>query len=354
MNLHQNEIIAFNHELLAWFQQNGRDLPWRRTKNPYYIWVSEVMLQQTQVDTVKPYYDRFITDFATPEALADAPEQSVLKMWEGLGYYSRARNLQQGVREVVEKYDGKLPDDKKKLLELHGIGPYTAGALLSIAFGQPEPAIDGNVMRVMSRVFMIDADIAKAKSKKQFEEVVGKLIAEANPSAFNQALMDLGAMICRPKRPDCPNCPVRRQCKAYSARVQEKYPVKSRPKKATVRCYAIVLVQDQLGRYLIEQRTDSGLLAGFWQFPMVECETNSDLLPAAFRKLASVERLDFHYIHRFSHLVWDLTLYRVDQAIDLPAGVARKWVAVDEFERYPFPVPHLKVIDWLKNLRMNT
>ncbi|MFT9426932.1 MAG: A/G-specific adenine glycosylase [Sporolactobacillus sp.] len=348
--MNRNERIAFDQDLLSWFRKEGRDLPWRRTHNPYYIWVSEVMLQQTQVDTVKPYYKQFITDFATPEDLANAPEQDVLKHWEGLGYYSRARNLQQGVREVVARYDGQVPDEKRKLLDLHGIGPYTAGALLSIAFGQPEAAIDGNVMRVMSRVFMIDADIAKAKSKKVFEDVVEGLICETDPSAFNQAVMDLGAMICRPKNPNCPECPVRRHCKAYANSVQEQFPVKTRRIKQRTVYYLVLLIRDTSGRFFIERRPDTGLLAGLWQFPMIDYEAGHELYV-----LTDVQHDSFHYVHHFSHLIWDLTLCQL-AADSLEANSITKngnWVDFNELSSYPFPVAHQKVIDWIKTNQLS-
>lgn len=315
------------------------------------------MLQQTQVDTVIPYYYRFIERFSIPEDLAEAPEQSVLKEWEGLGYYSRARNLQRGVREVVEQYAGQLPEEKEQLLSIHGIGPYTAGALLSIAFNKPEPAIDGNVMRVMSRIFLIDADIAKAASKKIFEQVVSELIAETVPSAFNQALMDLGAMVCRPKKADCGICPVKSYCKAYEEGVTLEYPVKSRKAKAVNHSYAVLLLQDQSGSYLIQQRAETGLLANLWQFPMIEiasAQTERSLareIKAKFGLNAEIQRQDFQYTHHFSHLIWNLSLYSGTYSGDLPENNRLLRVKPADFERYPFPVSHQKVISWLKKNR---
>ncbi|MFT8872217.1 MAG: A/G-specific adenine glycosylase [Sporolactobacillus sp.] len=349
-----NDIHAFNHDLLGWFDRNGRDLPWRQTNNPYYIWISEVMLQQTQVETVIPYYQRFIKDFPTPESLADSDEQRVLKDWEGLGYYSRARNLQTGVREVVATYGGKLPQDKDQLLRLHGIGPYTAGALLSIAFHRPEPAIDGNVMRVMSRLFEIDADIAKAKSKKVFADLVGALIAEAEPSAFSQALMDLGAMVCRPKSPDCQHCPVQRHCRAKVRGTQLNYPVKRAKAKPVDRYYAVLLAEDRSGQCIIEQRPLRGLLAGLWQFPMLETGGQPsrlavrEMLMKAYPQASDIQNMALSYVHQFSHLTWHLSLYRLQLPADLSLRSNQRRVAKGELEHYPFPVAHQKVIDWLK------
>ena len=215
---------GFRDSLLSWYRREKRDLPWRKTSNPYYIWVSEVMLQQTRVDTVIPYYERFITKYPTMDDLANAEENELLKMWEGLGYYSRARNLQSGVREVVESYGGKIPNNRKEISKLKGVGPYTAGAVLSIAYGIPEHAVDGNVMRVISRLLLVEDDIALPKSKKIFENIIMDLIDPNDPSSFNQGLMELGATICTP-RPKCLLCPVRDYCSAFHEGRQEELPL---------------------------------------------------------------------------------------------------------------------------------
>ncbi|GGL64770.1 A/G-specific adenine glycosylase [Sporolactobacillus putidus] len=357
--MNPEQIKQFNHDLLKWFHENGRDLPWRRINNPYYTWVSEVMLQQTQVDTVIPYFNRFISLFPTIEALAGATDQEVLKCWEGLGYYSRARHLQQGVREVAEKYDGKVPEDKNELLSIQGIGPYTAGALLSIAFGEPEPAVDGNVMRVMSRVFLIDDDIAKAKTKKKFEKIVGALIAEADPSAFNQSLMDLGALICRPKKPKCDECPLNAHCLAREEGAQLEYPVKSGKAKPRSIDYTVLLIRDAERRYFIEQRPETGLLAGMWQFPMIAWDPNEKekVLEDAIQKKYGWEvrfvRTSFSYTHRFSHLIWNLSLYEaaIDGTVDPETRTT--WEHLDKLTHRPFPVPHQKIIEWIEKNRQN-
>ena len=206
---------TFRQDLIGWFEQEQRTLPWRQDQDPYKVWVSEIMLQQTRVDTVIPYFNRFIEQFPTIEALAEAEEDKVLKAWEGLGYYSRARNLQAAVREVHEHYGGRVPDNPKEISSLKGVGPYTAGAILSIAYGIPEPAVDGNVMRVLSRILSIWEDIAKPATRKIFEEAVRELISHENPSFFNQALMELGALICTPTSPSCLLCRVREHCLAF-------------------------------------------------------------------------------------------------------------------------------------------
>lgn len=362
LKMNSEQIRMFNQALLHWFFENRRDLPWRRTKNPYYIWISEVMLQQTQVDTVIPYFRKFIECFPTVDALAAAPEQSVLKCWEGLGYYSRARNLQKGVREVAEKYGGKVPDGKKELLSIRGIGPYTAGAILSIAFDEPEPAVDGNVMRVLSRVMMIDQDIAKMKTRKLFESVVEQLIAAADPSAFNQSLMDLGATVCRPKNPKCEICPVRRFCRAFAEGVQVNYPVKSGKSKPRTMAYAVLAIEDESGRIIIERRPDKGLLAGLWQFPMIVADRQIDtqdlcrLVKKNYGWALTLEQQSFSCSHRFSHLIWDLSLYTGRmRSTDVEVNKNRQWADGLTFRQLPFPVPHQKVIDWIaKNRRRHT
>ena len=200
-NSEKININTFQNDLISWFKREQRDLPWRKDQDPYKVWVSEIMLQQTRVDTVIPYFNRFIEWFPTIDDLADANEDKVLKAWEGLGYYSRVRNLQSAVKEVREKYNGEVPNTPKEISELKGVGPYTAGAILSIAYGIPEPAVDGNVMRVLSRILSIWDDIAKPSSRKIFEQAVRDLISHDDPSAFNQALMELGALICTPTSP---------------------------------------------------------------------------------------------------------------------------------------------------------
>ena len=224
-------IAGFREDLINWFSEEKRDLPWRKSRDPYKIWVSEVMLQQTRVDTVIPYFNRFMEQFPSIEALSNAEEEKILKAWEGLGYYSRARNLHSAVKEVHEKYGGKVPDDPKEISSLKGVGPYTAGAILSIAYGKPEPAVDGNVMRVLSRVLSIWDDIAKSSTRKIFEEAVRALISHDNPSYFNQALMELGALVCTPTSPSCLLCPVREHCYAFHDGEQEELPVKTKGKK---------------------------------------------------------------------------------------------------------------------------
>jgi A/G-specific adenine glycosylase len=342
-------------QLLTWYRSIRRDLPWRRTKNPYYIWVSEVMLQQTQVDTVIPYYSRFITQFPTMEDLAFAEEESVLKLWEGLGYYSRARNLQAGVKEVVENYMGKLPTERSEILKIKGIGPYTSGAILSIAFNKSEPAVDGNVMRVLSRLFLIEDDIAKAKTRQIFEQLLYKLIPDNEASDFNQALMELGALVCKPKQPKCEDCPLANVCMANREGIQLSYPVKSKKTKTTRLAYQVLLLKDMNNHYLVHQRPEKGLLANLWEFPMLEGEdtvTEDQIMlwveeELGMKGLDTPLKLDQIVTHTFSHLQWHLNVWVINGANQhLELKPSYKLLSEEELSQLPFPVAHQKIWEY--------
>ncbi|TQR19310.1 A/G-specific adenine glycosylase [Psychrobacillus vulpis] len=333
--------------LVSWFEEEKRDLPWRKTKDPYKIWVSEVMLQQTKVDTVIPYYERFIAKYPSLESLASAEEGELLKEWEGLGYYSRARNLQAGVKEVVESYGSVVPSNRKEISKLKGVGPYTAGAVLSIAYGVPEHAVDGNVMRVLSRLLLIKEDIAKPKTKKIFEEAVMELIDKENPSAFNQGLMELGAVICTPTKPKCLLCPVREYCTAFFEGKQEELPIKTINKKTKIHKMKAIVVEAKDGRILLEKRPSKGLLANLWQFPMVELPTNSHSVEETIAHYYGISMIKSEEIiafkHIFSHLVWEMESYEalLIEENNLPANC--KWFTKEEIEYQPMPVPVLKI-----------
>ncbi|WP_017473713.1 A/G-specific adenine glycosylase [Amphibacillus jilinensis] len=349
INLKQLNINAFQQDLINWFKDNQRQLPWRLDQDPYKVWVSEIMLQQTQVDTVIPYFERFMDQFPTPTDLANADQQDVLKAWEGLGYYSRARNLQTAVREVKEKYGGQVPDQRQQLASLKGIGPYTLGAIMSIAFNQPEPAVDGNVMRVLSRLLEIEDDIAKARTRKIFERTVRSIISEQEPSYFNQGLMELGALICRPKSPKCEVCPVRSHCLAYANSSQDRLPVKTKAKKQKVLSYYTVIFENQSGQYLIEQRPDTGLLASLWQFPMLEKNAiEKELLVSFLEQMWQTTITEVSQLapvrHVFSHVIWELEVYRINVTNINIQSQNHQWVSLSQLNDYPFPVPHQQVI----------
>lgn len=345
------EIQAFQSDLIEWFKREQRNLPWRKDRDPYKIWVSEVMLQQTRVDTVIPYFNRFIDWFPTVEDLAGADEQKVLKAWEGLGYYSRVRNLQAAVKEVKEKYNGVVPDSPEEISRLKGVGPYTAGAILSIAYGIPEPAVDGNVMRVLSRILLIKEDIAKPRARKIFEEAVRELISYEDPSSFNQALMELGALICIPSQPACLLCPVRENCQAFHAGVQNELPIKSKKtKKRNIKLAAMILFDDQ-GKVVIHKRPDDGLLAKLWEFPNVEIHLSRQQvrkhLPDLYQETLGLtiqpEKEIGRIEHVFSHLIWHINVYTGKLLSGIPKGANLKLVSPENINDFPFPVPHQKI-----------
>ncbi len=353
----------------------------RRHRNPYYIWVSEIMLQQTRVDTVIPYFNRFIEKFPSIEALADAPEQEVLKSWEGLGYYSRARNLQFAARQVKELHGGIVPDDKQAVFALKGVGPYTAGAILSIAFNKPEPAVDGNVMRVLSRYFLIEEDIMKGSTRAFMEKLVVMLIPDGQASHFNQALMELGALVCTPKSPHCLTCPVMEHCSGRIEGREETLPVKTKAKPPRPEYRVVALVEgtgEHEGRVLIRQRPQSGLLARMWELPHVQVPIDRsgrmpdepamdilgrELADEGFRARPLDHLTDAE--HTFSHIHWNLQVYRcreedlpqvaesktnysvlttedVDTNTDQPSYI---WINKEDMEQYAFPLVFLKTLN---------
>jgi A/G-specific adenine glycosylase len=341
----------FQKDLISWFSKEQRDLPWRKDRDPYKVWVSEIMLQQTRVDTVIPYFTRFLEKFPTIDALALADEDEVLKAWEGLGYYSRVRNLQSAVREVHEKYEGIVPDSPKEISSLKGVGPYTAGAILSIAYGKPEPAVDGNVMRVFSRILSIWLDIAKPSSRKVFEEAVRVLISKENPSYFNQALMELGALICTPTSPSCLLCPVRDHCQAFNEGLQTELPVKSKKKAARKLNMAAAVLFTEDNRVVIHKRPGTGLLANLWEFPNFEVSTTrsgrkqlGERLEEDYRVDASLKAGVITKIqHVFSHIIWDIEVYAGSVERSTLKETDLVAVTLEEMEKFAFPVSHQKI-----------
>jgi len=357
----------FSINLLDWYRANKRDLPWRRSKNPYYIWISEVMLQQTRVETVIPYFHRFTELFPTVAALAEAPEDEVLKAWEGLGYYSRARNLQSAVREVHERYGGVVPSGKADISSLKGVGPYTSGAILSIAYNQPEPAVDGNVMRVLSRYFLIEDDIMKPATRVKMERLAQELIPEGTAGDFNQALMELGAMVCTPRAPYCLTCPVRLGCAGREHGMEDKLPVKKKAKPPRPELRAVALIEgtgEHAGQWLIRQRPQEGLLARMWELPHVLWPqpvwgSNEDSV-AALREALLTE--DHVWVtprewfmdteHTFSHIHWNMKVYRCrlgdETAHQRGAGewipFRYRWVGPEELESYAFPNVFVRIM----------
>jgi A/G-specific adenine glycosylase len=348
-------IYAFQQDLINWYLSEKRDLPWRKDQDPYKVWVSEIMLQQTRVDTVIPYFTSFITKFPTIEALADANEEEVLKAWEGLGYYSRVRNLQAAVKEVKESYGGVVPNSPEEISKLKGVGPYTKGAILSIAYNIPEPAVDGNVMRVLSRILSIWEDIAKPKTRKIFEEVTYELISKDDPSSFNQALMELGALICTPTSPSCLLCPVREHCSAFEEGVQAELPIKSKKKKPKPLQMAAAVLYDSNGNFYIHKRPSTGLLANLWEHPNVELDATSGntyreqlsaYLLTEYHANVELSELAGTVEHVFSHLIWNISIY----IAELKNTPNEKLVSLteEELNKYAFPVSHQKIYQIFK------
>lgn len=300
--------------LLKWYGENKRPLPWRDGKNPYEIWVSEIMCQQTRVEAVKPYYARFLSELPTVEALADCPQERLMKLWEGLGYYNRVRNMQKAARQVMESFQGRLPADYDQLRSLAGIGNYTAGAIASIAYGIAAPAVDGNVLRVVSRLWESYEDIAKQAVRRQAERAILEVMPRECPGEYNQALMELGALVCLPgAQAACGSCPLKEHCRAAAHGTAEQLPVKSRAKPRRVQELTVLAIQDG-ERVAIRRRAARGLLAGLYELPNVEGHLSEreaieavksmDLDPLRIRPLGEAK-------HIFSHVEWRMLGYQI-------------------------------------------
>ena len=312
--------------LCNWYRAGHRDLPWRRTPTPYHVWVSEIMLQQTRVQAVLPYYERFMRALPTVQALAEAPEEQLMKLWEGLGYYSRARNLQKAARVVCEQYGGEMPCTREELLALPGIGPYTAGAVASIAGGQACPAVDGNVLRVLSRLFAREWDIRTQAVKRQAGGELSAVIPADCPGDCNQALMELGAMVCLPNgAPLCDSCPVSGLCLAHEAGSEQRFPVRAPKKQRPVENRVVFLLWKD-GRLALRKRPNSGLLAGLWEFPnFFEGEDPEKQLGVRLTDIRPLKRAK----HVFTHLEWHMAGFSA-QTED---GGLFTWVTPAQLER---------------------
>ena len=365
----EEKILSFRQKLLAWYDENKRDLPWRRSKNPYHIWVSEIMLQQTRVDTVIPYYERFLDWFPTVEALANAPEQRLLKAWEGLGYYSRVRNMQTAAQQIMNELNGEFPSTYEGISSLKGIGPYTAGAISSIAFNLPQPAVDGNVMRVLARLFEVNHDIGNPSNRKIFQAMMEILIDPDRPGDFNQALMDLGSDIEAPVNPRPQDSPVKDFSAAFLHGTMDRYPIKA-PKKKPIPIYLNALVvSNEKGQFLLEKNESEKLLAGFWHFPLIEVNEFSEqthdldlfsqvaepILEMGPSPQASFEQdydLDVNWLdvsfeevkHVFSHRKWHIQLI-AGQVSENKDYTDREvlWLTPEEFSLYPLAKPQQKI-----------
>lgn len=335
----------FAPPLLAWFARRRADLPWRRCPTAYHVWLAEIMLQQTQIKTVIPYYQRFIQRYPTIQTLAAAPIEDVLKLWEGLGYYRRARSLRQTAAIILDEYGGAFPSDVETLRQLPGIGAYTAAAIASIAFGASAPALDGNIIRVFTRLLDMDADISQAATRKKLWRKAADWVPAQAAGDYNQALMELGQTICRPKNPNCAQCPIQAHCRAFANGVQAERPVKKKPAAIPRRHVAAGLIRDRAGRLLIAQRPLDGLLGGLWKFPGGQLEAGEPLPECLARRLRQelairVEVGELFQIvnHAFTH--FKITLHAFDcrylgaapPYAEPQALQVRRWAWVSEAE----------------------
>ncbi len=325
--------------LLAWYDQHARTLPWRGIHDSYRTWVSETMLQQTRVETVLGYYARFLERFPTIADLAAAPEDDVLKMWEGLGYYSRARNLHKGAKQVMADCGGAIPSNVDELRKISGIGPYTAGAIASIAFDQPVPAVDGNVIRVVSRLRGIRENVGIPSVKRMLEGEAASLVPAERPGDFNQAVMDLGATICTPGTPACDRCPLQECCDALAAGDAEDLPILPRKNPPKVIDYAVCLIFSG-DRILMRQRTEA-MLRGLWVFPMIEGKPTLRQIPAAVKKLTKLAASDVQSSgeakHVFTHQIWQMQLYTMSAPENAAAPAGYSFIPVDMMSGLAIP-----------------
>ncbi len=313
--MNYNDVLAeMVSPLCFWYQQNKRVLPWRENRDPYRVWVSEIMLQQTRVEAALPYYQRFLEALPTVEALAAAPLEQLLKLWEGLGYYSRVKNMQKAAQVVVDAYDGHFPADVKKLASLPGIGAYTAGAIASIAFNLPAPAVDGNVLRVVARLTNDDADIMLPQTKKRVEIALSKVYSLAEDCGdFTQAIMELGALVCIPGgTPKCDACPLSSLCLAKQCGREKILPIRIAKKEKKLMKRTIFLLEHE-GEFALVKRPEQGVLAGMWEFVSVEGHMTEKQAAVKLQDIGCAEHIEplISSKHVFTHLIWDMKSYYV-------------------------------------------
>ncbi len=350
------QISEFRDRLIEWFHENRRDLPWRQTSDPYKIWVAETMLQQTQVSKVIPYYNRFILRFPTVQALAKAPLSKVLKAWENLGYYARARNLHKAARQIVRHGNGEFPGEMQTIRALPGIGPYTAAAILSIAFGQDYALVDGNVIRVLTRITRYGGNPRDSQGKKHLARMAEDFLARGQAGDYNQAVMELGATVCVPTNPHCQECPVAHLCQANLHAEQHLYPVRTPVKKRPhyVIAAGIILQGD---RILIARRPDDGLLGGLWEFPGGKVEDGETPEQAVLREvkeeldvIVRVEKLFTTIKHQYTHFTITLNAFLCQYVSGQPRAIGCtdwRWVKKEELANYAFPRANGKIIEQL-------
>ncbi len=355
--MEKSNISNLRNNLLGWYHENHRPLPWRQTDDPYHIWVSEVMLQQTQVNTVIPYYERFLACFPDIETLAGADLQDVLKIWEGLGYYARARNLHRAAQMVVTDSNGTIPSAIEEFRKFPGVGEYIAAAVMSIAFHQPHAVVDGNVKRVLARLLCLDVAVNETGTRKVFRIESEKLLDPLNSGEFNQGMMDLGARICTPARPDCAACPISTHCCAYHRKEIRRYPKRS-PARSIPEYHIATGVVYKRGKVLITRRQPEGLLGGLWEFPggkVDEGETQEEACVREIKEEANLTVSVRSYLtrvrHAYSHFRIEMDVYECDYTsgrVKLNGPVDFRWVSLSQLDQFPFPKANLKFIPLLQ------
>lgn len=342
------DIPRFQKDLLSWYDRNKRDLPWRGTKDPYAIFVSEMMLQQTQVKTVLPYYTRFLKELPDWKTLARAKEEKVLKLWEGLGYYRRARNLKAAAQRIVSDHGGKVPDTFEGIRELPGIGDYSAGAILSIAFGRPHPVVDGNVIRVLSRIFLLKGPLKAGPGHKKVWELASSLLSPKRPGDFNQALMELGATVCLPENPLCLLCPLQTHCGASQKGLQDKFPETAQA-QATVEVPMAALLIEKNGKVLLRKRPlTEKWLKGLWEFPSQEGSTFEEALRKLERAAGAraVRQAVQEVKHQITHHRVQLKLFRGFLKKSGKIGAPYRWTDPKDLLKLPFSSAQGKFRQW--------
>ena len=336
--------MNFSNKLIEWYNLNKRDLPWRLTKDPFKIWVSEIILQQTRIEQGKKYYHRFLRKYPDIPSLAKTTDKELLKIWEGLGYYSRALNMFKTAKIVLKKYNGIFPSTYSELIDLPGIGDYTASAISSICADEVQPVVDGNVLRFLSRLYKIDLPIDSAKTKTYFKNLGFELIKDVKPGDFNQAMMDFGSTVCKPRKSDCKHCMFSSNCKAYNSNSVMSYPFKKKKIKIKHRYLNYVVVISDDNKTRINKRDDSGIWKNLYEFPLIETETETSAneiikkLDIDFLKLKEVKKTK----HKLSHQLLHITFFtfKVGNTFD-------DYISIESLSKYPFPRPINKFISEL-------
>ncbi|WP_338038588.1 A/G-specific adenine glycosylase [Neosynechococcus sphagnicola] len=348
-------LPALRQSLLTWYRQAGRELPWRSQQDPYAIWVSEIMLQQTQVKTVIPYYHRWLQQFPTIATLAIADQQQVLKVWQGLGYYARARNLHRAAQVIMQQHQGQFPDQLPAILALPGIGRSTAGGILSAAFHQAWPILDGNVQRVLARLVALPCPPRQALNA--LWQLSAQLLDAQHPRDFNQALMDLGATVCTPQQPTCQNCPWQPHCQAYDQGMQSSLPMREPTVPLPHKTIGVAVIWNDQGQVLIDRRRQSGLLGGLWEFPGGKVEVGETVVECIVREIQEELGIEIavaqHLVtidHAYTHFRVTLVVHCCRHIAGTPQPLACdevRWVTLEELDQFPFPKANVQIIEAL-------